>query len=216
MATRPAEGRSNADDALRRKIRSAPAAITKRELPALVSMVPSQQRRAIEQGIKSLVKGVVASVEEVAVREIQRTQMREQAAALQAEEPWEPYASDVQRGRMAMLAEFNKPANLPLPRFAALAGKSRQQIYKDIDDRKLLALGVGARGKRLPDWQLDALPRALTQAVLRDAGGIDEWTLYRALGESGEVFPDAAAIARVTATSVEKVAARVLRALGRH
>ncbi len=164
--------------------------------------------------MQRFVDRAVADVEAAVLKTLRRLRMQQRAHEQAASEPWQPLASDVQRGRMVMLAEFNQPGNLPIQRFARLAGKSRQQIYKDIADRKLLAIDVGARGKRLPEWQLQDAPRALTQAVLRRAPMVDEWTLYGALSERGAVFPGAAAVARVTPASVEKTAARVLSALG--
>ncbi|RNK52386.1 integrase, partial [Xanthomonas vasicola pv. vasculorum] len=65
------------------------------------------------------------------------------AAALRAETRWAPNETEVQRGRTALLKTFNQPHNLPIPEFAKLADKSRQQIYKDILARRLLALNVG-------------------------------------------------------------------------
>jgi hypothetical protein len=67
-----------------------------------------------------------------------------------------------------MLRLFEQPQNLPLPEFARLAHKSRQQIYKDLaaKPRRLLALSVGPRKQRLPDWQLDPLRLRLTQDYL--------------------------------------------------
>ena len=76
------------------------------------------------------------------------------AAALRTETRWAPTETDVQRGRAVLLEAFNQPHNLPIPEYAKLADKSRQQIYKDILARRLLALNVGPRGQKLPDWQL--------------------------------------------------------------
>ncbi|MEG6992986.1 integrase, partial [Pseudomonas aeruginosa] len=64
------------------------------------------------------------------------------AAALRADTRWAPNETDVQRGRAVLLETFNQPHNLPPAEFAKLADKSRQQIYKDILARRLLALNV--------------------------------------------------------------------------
>ncbi len=49
-----------------------------------------------------------------------------------------------------LLETFNQPHNLPPAEYAKLADKSRQQIYKDILARRLLALNVGPRGQNCP------------------------------------------------------------------
>src|SRR5690606_19886572 len=59
------------------------------------------------------------------------------AAALRTDTRWAPRATEIQRGRSAMLEAYEQPHNLPLPDFARLANKSRQQIYKDIEARRL-------------------------------------------------------------------------------
>jgi hypothetical protein len=48
------------------------------------------------------------------------------------------------------VATFEAPQNLPLPVFAKLAGKSRDQINRDIKYRRLLSLTLGNRGHRIP------------------------------------------------------------------
>lgn len=136
------------------------------------------------------------------------------AAMLRASDRWVPGATDIQRGRAALLEAFEQPHNLALPEFARLAHKSRQQIYKDIEARRLLALNVGPRGQKLPDWQLDPVKRQLTQAVLHGASGVDAWTLYRALSEPLEGLGGRAPVAAVTADSVDAVAKAAFNVLG--
>jgi hypothetical protein len=138
------------------------------------------------------------------------------AAALRASTRWVPGETDIQRGRAAMLDAFDQPHNLPLPEFARLANKSRQQIYKDIDARRLLALNVGPRGQKLPDWQLDPVKQRLTQAVLQGAVEVDNWTLYRALSEPLESLDARSPVEAVTADSVSEVTTAVLNVLGIH
>jgi hypothetical protein len=118
----------------------------------------------------------------VALETVEQTLARK-ATALRAETRWMPGDTEIQRGRALLLEAFDRPDNLPLPEFARLANKSRQQIYKDIEARRLLALNVGPRGQKLPDWQLDRVKHQLTQAVLQGADSVDQWTLYRALSE---------------------------------
>lgn len=138
------------------------------------------------------------------------------AAALRADTRWVPRETDIQRGRAALLAAFEQPHNLALPDFASLANKSRQQIYKDIEARRLLALNVGRRGQKLPDWQLDPAKQRLTQMVLEGAPGVDAWTLYRALSEPLEGLAGRTPVDAADADSVNAVAKAVFNVLGVH
>lgn len=138
------------------------------------------------------------------------------AAALRAQNRWVPGDTEIQRGRALLLEAFDRPHNLQLPEFARLANKSRQQIYKDINARRLLALNVGPRGRKLPDWQLDPVKQGLTQAVLKGAADVDTWTLYRALSEPLEGLAGRSPVDAVTADSVDEVAKAVFNVLGVH
>lgn len=142
--------------------------------------------------------------------------MAEKASALRAQQRWTPGATDIQHGRALQLAAFAQAHLLPLRDFARLAGKSRQQVYKDIGARRLLALDVGRRGRKLPDWQLVPQGRALTEAVLERATSIDDWTLYRALSEPLEGLGGRSPVAAVTMDSVEEIAGVVCNVLGLH
>jgi hypothetical protein len=115
-------------------------------------------------------------------REAITSQFEEQVSKLITDEPWAPSATDIQRGRAIMLKEFDQPRNLPIPKFALLSHKSRQQIYADIKAKKLLSLSVaGTRKTRIPDWQLDPALLQFTQRILSRAEGIDPWTLFHTL-----------------------------------
>lgn len=138
------------------------------------------------------------------------------AAALRSGTRWTPGETDIQRGRAAMLEAFDQPHNLSLAEFTRLAGKSRQQIYRDIDARKLLALNVGPRGQKLPDWQLDPVKQRLTQAVLQAAAEVDSWTLFRALSEPLEGLGGRSPVEAVTSESLEQVTRAVFNVLGVH
>ena len=138
------------------------------------------------------------------------------ASSCRAEKRWEPSAMDMQRGRVLMLKEFRKPHNLPVTDFAQLAGKSRQQIYKDVELRRLLALSIGARGQRIPDWQLDVTRKKLTQALLEKARDVDEWTLYYALSEPNEGLSGRAPLDAVTPGNLGKVLSAILGQLDIH
>lgn len=138
------------------------------------------------------------------------------APSFRAEHRWEPSATDLQRGRALMLKEFRKPQNLPVARFALLAGKSRQQIYKDVEMRRLLALSIGARGQRIPDWQFGEAQKKLTQALLQKAHNVDEWTLYYALSEPSEALSGKVPVEIVTAGNGERLLAALLAQLDIH
>lgn len=154
------------------------------------------------------------SMETVIEVETVEQALARKAAALRADIRWTPGETEIQRGRAAMLEAFEQSHNLPLPDFARLANKSRQQIYKDIDAQRLLALNVGRRGQRLPDWQLDPVKQRLTQAVLQGAPGLDPWTLYRALSEPLEGLDGRSPVEAVAADSVDAVAKAVFNVLG--
>ena len=127
---------------------------------------------------------------------------------------WEPSATEIQRGRVLTLKEFRKPHNLPVIEFALLAGKSRQQIYKDVEMRRLLALSIGARGQRIPDWQLDPVRKNLTQTLLERAPDVDKWTLYYALSEPNQDFSGKSPIKSVTVGNMERILGTLLSQLG--
>ena len=152
---------------------------------------------------------------EIEVETVEQTLARK-AAALRADTRWAPGKTDIQRGRAVLLEAFEQSHNLPLPDFARLANKSRQQIYKDIEARRLLALNVGPRGRRLPDWQLDPVKQQLTQIVLQAAPEVDTWTLYRALSEPLEGLAGRSPVEAVTADSIDAVAKAVFNVVGVH
>ena len=113
-----------------------------------------------------------------------------------------------------LLEAFNQPHNLPPTEFAKLADKSRQQIYKDILARRLLALNVGPRGQKPPDWQLDPVKQQLTQTVLQEVEGIDHWTIYRAPSEPLEGLGGRSPVDAVTHGTIDDVAEAVFNVLG--
>ncbi len=65
------------------------------------------------------------------------------AAVLRADTRWAPTETDVQRAAPCCW-RFNQPHNLPPAEDRRAGDKSRQQIYKDILARRLLALDAGA------------------------------------------------------------------------
>jgi hypothetical protein len=70
--------------------------------------------------------------------------------------------SDIHRARQEMLSAFEASQNLPVTLFAKLAGKSRDQVNCKLKAGKLLALRMGNRGQRVPNWQLDPIKSKLT------------------------------------------------------
>ncbi|MNJ51826.1 Prophage CP4-57 integrase [compost metagenome] len=91
--------------------------------------------------------------------------------------------SDIQRERAEMLEIYEAATNLPLLSFARLAGKSRDQINRDIKARRLLSLSLGNRGQRIPDWQLDPLKHKLVLAIFKSLPQLEAWGVYRLLSE---------------------------------
>ncbi|WJV25481.1 MULTISPECIES: tyrosine-type recombinase/integrase [Pseudomonas] len=96
-------------------------------------------------------------------------------------DPVEPELSPIQRERVAMLEVYESPHNLPVITFARLAGKSRDQVNRDIKAKRLLTLSLGNRGQRIPDWQLDPECQDLTRTLLKQAEDVDSWRVYQAL-----------------------------------
>ncbi|MGL6079889.1 integrase [Methyloversatilis discipulorum] len=192
--------------------------VTANEVLRFSDTVEIRDAQAFAAELEAFVQERLESVElpssiEIEVETVEQTLARK-AAALRADIRWTPGETEIQRGRAAMLEAFEQSHNLPLPDFARLANKSRQQIYKDIDAQRLLALNVGRRGQRLPDWQLDPVKQRLTQAVLQGAPGLDPWTLYRALSEPLEGLDGRSPAEAVAADSVDAVAKAVFNVLG--
>ncbi len=162
-----------------------------------------------------LVREKVAAATNVAAEATPLTEsLGRKTASLRAATSWSPMAADIQRGRAELLRQFERPHNLPLSEFVRLAHKSRQQIYKDITARRLLALDVGRRGQRIPDWQLEAPGLQLTRAVLQAAEDVDAWTVYRALAEPCEALGGQSPAASANRGNVNAVARVVLASLG--
>lgn len=194
--------------------------VTSDEVRRFSNTVEIRNAQAFAAELETFVQERLESVElpssmEIEVETVEQTLARK-AAALRADICWVPGQTDIQRGRALLLEAFEQPHNLPLPDFARLANKSRQQIYKDIEARRLLALNVGPRGRRLPDWQLDPVKQQLTQIVLQAALEVDAWTLYRALSEPLEGLAGRSPVEVVTAESIDAVAKAVFNVLGVH
>lgn len=130
------------------------------------------------------------------------------------EKPYKSPVPDIQRERAEMLVTYEAANNLPLLVFARLAGKSRDQINRDIKARRLLSLSLGNRGQRIPDWQLDPLRHKLVLTVLQKSPDVDAWLLYRTLCEPHERLKGHSPIDGLTLDNFEITARIVCRALG--
>ena len=113
--------------------------------------------------------------------------------------------SDIQRERMELVDVFEAPHNLPVAEYAKMAGKSRRWISYEIKAGNLLALNLGNRGQRVPDWHLDPVKHALIQAVLKLTRGADPWQIYHALLQPRAMLRGRPALDSVTATNLDKL-----------
>jgi integrase len=120
--------------------------------------------------------------------------------------------TDIQRERAYMLATFQSVHNMVLPAFAKLVGKSRAQITREIQRGKLLALSLGNRGYRIPDWQLDPIKDRLTQEVVARSTCGDCWHVYQALTQPLDALNGRSAIEAVTGGNVAYIVELVLEA----
>ncbi|WP_462402805.1 tyrosine-type recombinase/integrase [Pseudomonas sp. Marseille-QA0332] len=113
--------------------------------------------------------------------------------------------SDIQKQRAQMLAIYEAPTNLPLPAFARLAGKSRDQINRDIKARRLLSLSLGNRGQRIPDWQLDPMKHKLLLEVFKASPDLESWDIYHLVSKPHGRLLGRAPVDTVTPENFEDV-----------
>jgi len=97
--------------------------------------------------------------------------------------------------------------------FAKLAGRSRDQIHREIKTGQMLAVSFGNRGRRIPDWQLDLVRRQLVQSVRQRAPALDAWNVYWALLQPCECLDGRAAADDVTGEDHQSVEDEVVRSL---
>ncbi|MHC9084871.1 tyrosine-type recombinase/integrase [Luteimonas sp. RIT-PG2_3] len=122
-----------------------------------------------------------------------------------------PIIPELQRRRLELLETFEAPHNLTVAHYARLAGKSRRWISYEIRAGHLLALQVGNRGQRVPDWQLDPLKRRLVQTVLKHTTReVDGWCIYDALVRPHPALDGRAPIDAVTAKNLQVVVRAVV------
>lgn len=124
-----------------------------------------------------------------------------------------PVLSDIQRERAELFDRFDAPHNLPVAEFAKLAGKSRRWINYEIEAGNLLAISVGNRGMRVPDWHLHPLRHALVQAILKLARDADPWRIYDALTLPRAGLHGDSAIVGVTTDNFDQLVSAVLGTL---
>lgn len=113
--------------------------------------------------------------------------------------------SDIQRERQEMLAIYESANVLSISVFAKLAGKSRDQVNREIKTGKLLALAMGNRGQRIPDWHLDSIRSRLIVDLLKQLVNIDSWQLYKALQMPRELFSGCSGIEWVSLDNLHEV-----------
>ena len=77
----------------------------------------------------------------------------------------------------------------------------------------MLALNVGNRGQRVPDWHLDPLKHELIQSVLKLTRGADPWQIYRALLQPRSMLRGHSALEGVTASNLDKLVMAVSTAV---
>ncbi len=197
----------------------APACVTPAEVKRFERTARIRNHAAFAEALEALIREKLAAALETAPAATKAALAGAgPGGALRVDVRGRPAATDIQRDRMVLLQAFGEASNLPLPEFAKLAAKSRQQIYKDLASRppRLLALGVGPRRQRLPDWQLDPLRLRLTREVLCQAAGVDAWRLYHVLSRPLDALggrPPVEAVEAIDPGSVERVARVVLDAL---
>ncbi|HCX87724.1 MAG TPA: integrase [Gammaproteobacteria bacterium] len=117
----------------------------------------------------------------------------------------EPEVSAIQREREEMLEIYELPCNMPVQLFGKLAGKSKDQINRELKAGKLLSIGLGNRGQRVPDWQLVPLKQKLAQTLMKRCPDADSWDLYRMLTRPHPELGDRTAIDTVTPTNLAKI-----------
>ncbi|QPI43550.1 tyrosine-type recombinase/integrase [Pectobacterium aroidearum] len=113
--------------------------------------------------------------------------------------------SDLQRERMEMLAAYEAPHNLPVVQFAKLAGKSKDQINREIKAGKLLTISLGNRGQRVPEWQLVPMKLKLTQMMMKHLSRAEGWDVYRLLSNPHPELDGCAAVDIIKPTNMSSV-----------
>ncbi len=153
-------------------------------------------------------KPLQAQVEKIARKPSSHPLVRD-AAEVRGPKP----VSEIQRQRAEMLAIYESPTNLTVPAFAKLAGKSRDQVNRDLKAKRLLAIDLGNRGRRIPEWQLDPMRHELVLAVLKHNPVAGSWAVYRALTMADADMGGVGAITFVTSANFERVLSATINRL---
>jgi integrase len=126
----------------------------------------------------------------------------------------QPPVSEFYRVRLTLFEEFEAPHNLSVAEFAKLMGKSRRWVSYEIKARRLLALTLGNREMRIPDWHFDPLKHNLIVTILGQVDKVDAWRVYYALSRPHHQLGSRVPIEAVTPTSLRKVIHAVQSSLG--
>ena len=113
--------------------------------------------------------------------------------------------SDIQRERAELVDVFEASHNLPVAEYAKMAGKSRRWISYEVKAGNLLALSLGNRGQRVPDWHLDPIKHALIQALLKLNRDADSWQIYTVLLQPCVRLRGRSALESVNATNLDEI-----------
>ncbi|MDT4852116.1 hypothetical protein FQZ97_863360 [compost metagenome] len=172
----------------------------------------------LDEGARALADSIESGASPILLSSVAGALAKRLSAAPIQPEPIpmaEAVVSEVQRERMELLETYESPHNLPVVQFARLAGKSRDQINREIKAGKLLTLSMGTRGQRIPDWQLDPLKQGLVQAVLMRAEVVDSWRLYELLLQPRGSLEGRSAIESVSLANIHEVVQMVSSDLAR-
>ncbi|WP_052238926.1 tyrosine-type recombinase/integrase [Pectobacterium brasiliense] len=128
----------------------------------------------------------------------------------------EKIITEIQKKRIDMLNIYEEPHNLSVSQFAKLAGKSRDQINREIKSNKLLTINIGNRGQRIPDWQLDPIKKKLIQAVLKSSDKADSWTVYQALSNRNKTLDNQSPIDVVNSNNLDMIVTIINKVTSTH
>lgn len=181
------------------EVASTPLTITLEGLPTMVGRDPAEAR-PVSTGAPQIVVTEPNAGGPVVSPAVYRL------PAVETPEYAKPVLSAERRSKLDLLKMFEAPHNLRVVDYAKLVGISRRAISYQITAGKLLALDLGNRGLRIPDWQLNPLKHRLAQIILNAApAGMNAWQIYHALTQRHAELEDQAPIDAVTPRNLERV-----------